>query len=312
MSQGIKCGVAGLFMLEAVNKDTGERRTLAPWFPNLITDAGLNRMGTSGVLDNCVVGSGSNPPAVGDTTLQSQVAITTTKPTANLHRAQSTAPYYGSVTNVYRFGEGVAAGNLSEVGIGWTGGLFSRSLIKDGLGNPTTITVLANEYLDVTYEIRTYPPTTDTNFQVVSAQGVTHNCVARASRVTDPNYWPSNNVNDGSAFNTAARAYTVGGGGSLLSNGTLGPITSSIQNTTQSVNGVSFTLTNQSYADLSFERYATLTVLPQNGNLTGGISAARVSFSIGEFQYSFDPPIAKTNIQTLTLNVKVSWARKVI
>ena len=310
MSQGINCGVAGLFMLEAVNKDTGERRTLAPWFPNLITDAGLNRMGTGGVLDNCVVGSGSNPPVVADTALQSQVAITTTKLTNNLRTAQSTEPYYGTNTNVYRFDVGVAAGNLSEVGIGWTGGLFSRSLIKDGLGNPTTVTVLANEYLDVTYEIRVYPPTTDTNFQVVSAQGVTHNCVVRASRVTNWLYWPSFATNDGASFTTSARAYTVGAV-HLISNGTIGPITSTVQGTTGSESN-NITTSNAAYVDLSLERSATLTLLPQHGNLAGGISAMRVAFSLGEFQYSFDPPIVKTNVQTLTLNVKVSWARKVI
>jgi hypothetical protein len=315
MSHGIKCGVSGLFMLEAVNKDTGERRTLAPWFPNLITDAGLDRMGIGGVLENCSVGSGSNPPVVTDTALQSLVATTTSLQLNDFKSARSTPPYYGSVTHVYRFGIGVAAGNLSEVAIGWSGGIFSRSLIKDGLGNPTTVTVLANEYLDVTYQVRLYPPTEDTTFQVVSAQGVTHNCVARASRVTNSLYWPGGDPGllGGIAFEQAVRTYNAS---ATISNGTIGPITSGVANITNSASstasGPIFPMSHAAYVPFSQERVATLFVPPEVGNFAAGISALRVLWSLGEFQYSFDPPIQKLSTQTLTIGLRISWARRAL
>src|SRR5690606_31940294 len=52
-------GLCGRFKLEAERPD-GQRRLLADWFPNLITNAGLNRIGTSsGWLTACAVGTGS-------------------------------------------------------------------------------------------------------------------------------------------------------------------------------------------------------------------------------------------------------------
>ena len=39
--------------------------------------------------------------------------------------------------------------------------LFSRALIRDGAGNPTTLTVTAIDILTVTYQLRLYRPTTD-------------------------------------------------------------------------------------------------------------------------------------------------------
>jgi hypothetical protein len=314
MSHRIECGVSGFFMLEAVNKDTGVRRTLAPWFPNLITDMGLERMGTGGTLENCSVGSGSNPPAVTDTALQSPVATTTTIQLNDARSAQSSPPYYGAVTHVYRFGVGVAAGNLSEVGIGWSGGIFSRSLIKDGLGDPTTITVLANEYLDVTYQVRLYPPTEDALFQVVSAEGVVHDCVARASRVTNDIYWPGRDPGliGGTAFESAVRVYNSS---ATISNGTLGPITSSVGNITSSATTTgsgTFALSYVTYVPFSQERRVNLFVPPEVGNFASGISALRLLWSLGEFQYSFDPPIQKLSTQTLTIGLRISWARRAL
>ena len=68
------------------------------------------------------------------------------------------SPYYRWAKVTWRFGQGVAAGNISEVGLGWgNSNLWNRALIKDANGNPTTITVLSDEYLDVVSEIRDYP-----------------------------------------------------------------------------------------------------------------------------------------------------------
>lgn len=166
MTMHIHQGVAGFYKIEAIRVDpNGEeisRRVVADWFENLITNQGLDRLATNYANENfpyCLVGSGATAPANGDTALVSPVASTSTQLSTS-SGAQPSAPYYGYWRRQYRFGTGVAAGNLAEVGVGWgpSGNvLFSRALIKDSSGNPTTITVLADEILDVTYEVRNYP-----------------------------------------------------------------------------------------------------------------------------------------------------------
>src|SRR5690606_8917143 len=94
--------------------------------------------------------------------LGSRIASSNTVP-SNTAGTTSAAPYYTWMRKTFRFAAGVATGNLSEVGISWltTGALFSRALILDSGGLPTTITVLADEVVDVTYEFRIMAKTDD-------------------------------------------------------------------------------------------------------------------------------------------------------
>ena len=68
-------GYAGWFKIEAHRVDAngdeipGTRRVAADWFPNLITNAGLDFLGTTGptyVYTYCRVGSGNTAPAFTD------------------------------------------------------------------------------------------------------------------------------------------------------------------------------------------------------------------------------------------------------
>src|SRR6056297_3576288 len=183
-----KVGVAGRYRLR-VGKRGQAPRIDTGWFDNIITDAGLNLMGGAGYMDSCQVGSGSTTPTVGDTALVTYVAGTGTIQ-EETKTAEASAPYYGSTTTTYRFAEGDAAGNLSEVGIGTAtsgGTLFSRALITDGGGSPTSITVLADEFLDVTYQIQIVPPTGDITVADVTDSGpagTVHSITLRACAVT--------------------------------------------------------------------------------------------------------------------------------
>lgn len=168
-----RVSVAGFFKIEAHQQDEEgnvipeSKRLLADWFPNLITNAGLDMLASStnpsgmpGFASGCQVGSGSATPTVGDTALQARIAGTTRsqQPNNGGGPSSSSAPYFDSAIFTFSFGAGAAAGNLSEIGIGpdATGNLFSRSLIKDASGKPTTITVLPTELLTVTYQLRLY------------------------------------------------------------------------------------------------------------------------------------------------------------
>ena len=293
-------GFSGHFTLVAVNADTGESRELAS-FDNLITDIGLERLGSGGAVGFCHVGSGSAAPVATNTALASFVASTALTG-STVSGAQATAPYFGWTRFTYRFAAGVAAGNLSEIGISWTstsGNLFSRALIKDSGGTPTTITVLSNEFLDVTYELRMYPPTTDSTFTTVIG-GVTYDCVLRASEVTDGSWaWRPFIVEQGASFANPR------GNTALAYDGTLGAITA-----TPSGTGAGLDATDNAYVANSKSRSAVLSATLGGANFTGGIDVIYFLTRMGTYQVSFNPPIAKDNTKTLAVNAAVSWARR--
>lgn len=148
-------GVEGHFTL-FINREDGSRDQVAD-FKNLILDVGLDAAMTAGSLDAqmlaCRVGGGSTPPAVTQTTLVNHIGSTTGQYQA---RAFSFSSPVATRTTYFRFGAGAAAGNLSEVGVApaASGNMWSRALILDTLGQPTTITVLPTETLDVVYTLR--------------------------------------------------------------------------------------------------------------------------------------------------------------
>lgn len=305
-------GMAGRFRFTRIHAKSGVVRQRTGWMNNLITDWGLNRKGTGGVGTFCHVGSGSNAPAVTDTVLQTWVASTNLNQSTN-GGATGSAPYYGFVRRTYRFQEGDAAGNIAEVGIGPNGlstsELFSRALVLDALGNPTTITVLIDEILDVEYELRQYSPTVDAEYTVVdSGSAVSHDITVRAASVNSASSWGGNTgigalnvLNGGVRFNQQWIAY----------DGAIGSVT-------QLPSG-NFTLisasqiTEGAYSNNSLERTASANLQLEVGNLASGIRSLRFGSSVaGTYQAEFDPPIMKDNTQTLRIDAKVSWGRATI
>lgn len=302
----MKIGLSGHFKLTAVNAKTGKTRELAE-FDNLILDQGLNALGTQGCLRYCQVGSGSTAPEVTDSGLQSYVAGTQYLSTSQT--AQSTAPYYATRTVQYRFAPGVAAGNLSEVGIAWaTSGpaLFSRALIKDAEGDPTTITVLSDEYLDVTYSLRSYPPLVDSTFNV-TINGVEHACVLRAAKVTNDDYWAPDIVTTPVNFGWNLPSGTTYG--CVAYSGGINAITSQPSGTSSN----SSTRNTATYASNSYSRVSEYTFDLNAGNVgAGGIASILMQTYIGTFQCSFTPAIAKDATKVLKLNLSVTWARRTL
>lgn len=300
----INVGVAGRFKLEAVNEATGERRELAPWFDNLITDQGLNWLGTSGIGQYCLVGTGSTPPAETDTVLANKLAHTTTNAGVT-YGGQATTPYYSWVRVVFRFAAGTAAGNLTELGVGIsTTLLFSRTLIKDGAGNPTTITVLPSEALDVTYELRLYAPSADATHTTVIG-GVPYTGTVRPSLVT--------NSASGGAW--GVRSFAVPASLSGLSpafsvySGAVGAATAGPSGTQENLTGG---VVEAAYSQNSLLRSGTITCPLSEGNLAGGIGAVAIGTTLGRYQIGFTPSIPKDATKVLTLSFTLSWNRMVI
>lgn len=255
----------------------------------------------------CQVGSGSTAPAVGDTSLVSRISGASNLISSSLSD-QSSAPYYVARTRTYRFLAGVAAGNLAEVGVGWlsTGGLFSRALILDGLGNPTTITVLSDELLDVTYQFRQYAPSVDWAGNI-TLRSISHDVVSRALAV---------NV---AAASAGELGWSILGGGasagqSSLSittayTGSIGSVTATAPSGTAMA---STSVTAAAYSASSLHRDISVLFGNSDGNNASGIGAIRARLGIGMYQFGFTPNIMKTSDDTLSLTFRHSWSRKTL
>jgi hypothetical protein len=293
-------GARGYVKLDAIRPD-GRVRPLRDWFPNLITNSGLNRLGTNGVLGACHVGTNNTAPAFTDTGLAGYLAGTTTQQ-ANSTGTQSSPPYYAWRRRTYRFAAGVAAGNIAEVGIANqalnAGSVnWSRALVLDEDGDPSTVTVLSDEVLDVTYELRLYPPLDDvTGTMTISGSG-DHDYTLRASSVTSNSTWAQflGNAASLSPFtNTNLAVYT----------GNIGAITSNPSGTSSGVD-----VTNNAYSNNSLTRTGYGTYGLNSGNLAGGIKSVQFYTSLGSYQYQLDPVINKTDTKTLVLTNRISWGR---
>jgi hypothetical protein len=293
----IHTGMSGRFKLVRRKADTLEIVGETKWFDNLILNQGLERWATGNIIGFAKVGTSNTPPAYTQTALLGYVA-TSSLGGLTSSGTRATPPYYGFVIYTYRFDAGVAAGTLSEVGVGWDIGnaddtLWSRALILDANDDPTTITVLADEVLDVLYELRLYPHLVDKiSTKIIS--GESYDCVLRASEIFNTNSWarPDWGWNINTVFG-------------VVYNGTLGPITTgpnglAAGNSSHTVNA---------YVPGSLQRVVTSFFELNNGNLPGGVTAFLGVTSAGEYKVSFSPAIPKDNTKTMNLSMSFSWGR---
>jgi len=292
-----RIGVSGRYIMEAVRPD-GTKRKLAE-FDNIVTNAGLDAIGTlSTWMNACQVGTGTNAAAAGDTGLQTYLAGTTNQE-GDTQSAQSSAPYYTQRTRTFRFNAGVATGNLTEVGVGTAtsaGTMFSRARIVDGSAVPTTITVLADEALDVTYIFRQYSSPTDItgSFTVTGIGSIDYTIRAAAA----------NSV----SYNTVPTSAGSTGGQHTAYDGNIGVITSTPTGTQSAATSATFA----SYSAASYQRDITVFfgLTQANFPIAGGIKSLLLPWSLGGIQCEFTTRINKTSSQTLSLVFRNSWARK--
>lgn len=299
----MKTQLEGRFKFQVTRPD-GTSRVISDWSPNLILDSGLNRIGSGGFMTHCMVGGSSAAPSVGQTTLVTKYADSNTILSDSVGLELSSNYCY--IRRTYRFAAGVAAGNLSEVGVGWSETLcFSRALIVDMAGIPSTITVLSDEILDVTYEFRMYWPLID-GIATLMIDEIPYSIVSRASNVGD---WHlammalfvgsgSNSIN---SFYFGVNAYT-GGVPADLGGITVGPSMAGSGSGTLSY--------GSAYVNNSYERSYVGYFIPTPVVLP--ITAVKFTTVLGIYKLSIDPAIPKDNTNTFYVNVKCQWARRVI
>lgn len=304
-------GLEGYVRLEVYNARTHKKTQDSGWFKNLITDIGLDALAQQNdVLIWFHVGNSSTLPLATDTWLNAWVASTNTTRTTTTG-TQSSTPFFGFKRITKRFAEGAATGNLQEVGVGWSntsGTAFSHALIQDPLGNPISITVLADEYLDFTYELRYKPPVADAT-GVISIDGISYNYTTRALDVTNPSWW-ADDIGTLFTFKASSesfhRAYT----------GSLAAVTAQAPQGTDGGSGSGTTnVTVQGYVAGSHKRNFTVTADTTKWNVSGGVIRSLVLACKGtRWQTEFSKVSDGTGIDKnssfgLFMNWEVSWAR---
>lgn len=297
----------GRYQLVVSSPSRGSR--VAAEFDNLILDSGLDKLGESSSPNAglwCRVGTGTTTPSTGQTSLISQIAATsdsTTTPKVTTYYPGST-PYTETVTT-YRFATGVATGTISEIGVGWTNTgstLFSRALILDGGGSPTTLTILSDETLDAKYFFRIYSPTSDVTGSL-SIGGTTYNYTLRAMFINNTGYWSSDYI------------LTYGFMNNMNSVAGIFPSTSTLGSTTGSPSGgavnATGTPTITAYVNGNFWK-ETEVVFGLTDNVSGGIKCMRLSCNSpggAWFQLGFDAAVPKDSTKQFKFKFRITWAR---
>lgn len=308
----LKVGLKGHFILETFGPDGKRRKRLE--FDNLITNGGLDLMyncptyayGIGYYFNVCCVGLGNTTPAFTDTSLVNYLASASRADAATTNTYVAGPPTYWKAVATYTFGTGVAAGNLTEIGTYPTNGsptaLFSRALIVDGTGAPTTLVVESDEVLQVTYELDVYFTTTDITGTFVSG-GITYNTVLRPASINTPGsicrrFAPTG---DGSTFQISAYS------------GALGSITS-----TPGGSGYSIIYSNGAaegpYVNGDYHIDVKTVAPVGSANFgAGGVKAFYLAGVIWSYQMSFldssGNGIPKVSGQQMSVTFRFSWGR---
>ena len=293
---------------DTVRLDTG-------FFPNVITNLGLDAIGNDRDLFNyCSVGGGNSKPLNTNTKLDNPLQVgspISSESKYDYDPVRDTEFYKCSRTVGYRF-EGLDNKNISEVGLVGDYGsgqhpAYTRTLIKNSAGEPTVITVLSGEILELQYRL----------WQVFDVKDKDQVVTAMIDDVEVP-------------FNVKIRLAGVGGGGGggswsyaavvgahltfngnnphQFGTGELGEITGQNSGGLTNVYGLSW----EAYQPSTYKRKFYV-----NASITDAVHPIR-SFlfftGLGAYQVRFgtvdgDLPIDKAEQDILQLGFEMSWGR---
>lgn len=304
-------GMAGEFRV-VVKRADGSTKIDTGYQKNLILNQGLDFFGGGDGLNMmayCVIGSGNSQPSYTqnklDTAITGVTGITVSTK-YDYDAAQDGNLYKTNTVNKYSF-TGLNNVNVSELGLAsaysnaTTYILCTRALIKDSNGNPTTITVLSGEILQIYYKLWAVFDTTDKTGQINLLDGVggsvAYNWKLRPARVTSD-------------------AYRIAGG-RLGATGDIYPYfhpadVDLVAITSVPAEGTLYGFVLNPYTINSYKLVINFNLTIDQGN--GSIRVLTLLTSMGSYQIRFgsvadDSPITKTNTQTLTVPIEFSWGR---
>ena len=310
-------GMAGEFRA-VVKRADGSTKIDTGYQKNLILNQGLDFFGGgkgTDMMTYCVIGSGNSPPVYTQNKLDTGItgvsgADFSTKYDYDASRDGNL--YKVNKVRKYSF-SGLGNINISEVGLASTYSstsnyyLCTRALIKDSKGNPTTITILSGEVLEIYYKLWFVMDVSDKDYTVNLLDGVggsqSYKCKIRPTYVGTAAYvqnwssigWNLNYVGDDYGIKTGWVASTDLG---------------SINNT---INGESKVYPSVSgYVAGSYKLNVTYSAGVNVANIP--IRSLAIITSMGNYQFRFgsvanDSPITKTNTKTLSIPIEISWGR---
>ncbi|PLT21146.1 hypothetical protein [Psychrobacter sp. MES7-P7E] len=282
-------------------------------FDNMILDSGLNLLGSGSgsIMDICQIGSGNTAPSESQTSLVAFIGEKNkTSTTYSYDYTPSDLDYRVSETTKYAF-TGLSNKNITELGLKRNNSgephLATRALIKDSAGNPTTITILTGEVLEIYYTLTQVFSKADTTYRI---SVLDKNGNAELYDAT---------VRLGLAGSAIGYKYVVG-----LSLGfketSIYLYNTGLSEINASESGyITYTTGNANtdiaaYAANTFKRIVNIKVGLSAGNITGGIRKVLLSTTMGTYQIEFTKvsdgtALAKTNQKVLTIPVEFSWGR---
>ncbi len=308
-------GMAGEFRA-VVKRADGSTKIDTGYQKNLILNQGLDFFGGdngTNMMEYCVIGSGNSQPVYTQNKLDAIVGRATgvgysikydydASRDGNLYKTNKVCKYsFTGLNNV----------NISELGLASTYDntsnyyLCTRALIKDSQGNPTTITVLSGEILEIYYKLWAVFDTTDKTGIINLLDGVggstAYNYKTRLSDVGSGEYRIGFVV---SLFGPARiSAYLFDSSGVDLSAITTRPSGDSFSASDSSV---------QQYEKGSYKKFYTFIFDISAANANNRILLILLYGMCWQVRFGSvadDSPIVKNNTQTLSIPVEVSWGR---
>lgn len=287
----VNIGISGHFHL-VLRKASGEVKQELE-FDNLITDNGLRAIITGNFgTSNAHVGTGTATPTFSDVKLANPLAQTNAgSNTGVTYRSRTEPPFWTQMSIKRTFAPGVGTGILTEIGMAPSADLnlvHTRTLIKDANGNPTSITKLADDFLDVTYTIRTAIPNADVPFSF-QLNGETITGFIRPLGLSDTSsvkWQPATRLLSLNTWSGGIYPYT----------GVLPAIHGSVSPAGQLSNPSEITTVNDT---VNLRRRYTCTWNPDKGNMNIKSLVTYESHATEQCRYGiqFDTPIVKTASQ---------------
>lgn len=291
--------LSGRYLLRVVGSE-GLRRSYS--FDNMVVDNGLEQIGTDTVnLTYCQVGRNANPATPLDTNLYYYNAYTSIiNEPINFSKSQTKDNVLE--TNItYEFPFGAITQDITEISVGnqINTDIFSRALIRDALGNPTSIKVGPDEGLFVTYTVETHVNAADTQVTKV-INGVNTVITIRPSMLGVGSAWTP--VKTG--LQTDVGSFALASDLPMLDN-----LETPIINQDFSADKFS----SMTYTPLSHQRTHAFKFGKLKANFPTGIKTVFIRSNtpfLGAYQLEFNPAIAKTEQNTLSFNLTIGWGRK--
>ncbi len=278
-------------------------------FPNLITDAGLDLIGTGTALDalytTLAVGTDGSTPNVSDAALGAEVASSTDDGgNDDLDSTESSPLEYAFRRRTRIFSEASANEPLRELGWKVGGVLANRALFKDLNGNPTKVEKTTNDLLRVVYEYRVFAPLYDVTGSIVIGPPACGSIeyFIRPQNVNQNNGWPNLLDNMGSYYLPEARAHQSAVIGSRTGNNDPAPDES------ETTSSFATYVTGTFFRDMSY-RWSF-----PDANFTGGVNLItwhpwNTSSDLMIWQMFLTQSIDKTINVRLDLTFRQRWDR---